>query len=77
MLAFPDEKKGERIVLVTEKSAAERKPLLAEAKARDITELAVPKTIVYLEEIPTMSSGKIDYVRLHRIISACTSSDLI
>ena len=36
----------------------------AAAKAAGTSELAVPRTVVHLADIPMLGSGKTDYVRL-------------
>jgi acyl-[acyl-carrier-protein]-phospholipid O-acyltransferase / long-chain-fatty-acid--[acyl-carrier-protein] ligase len=60
-VSLPDPKKGEQIVLVTEKPDAERSALIAYAKAQGFPELWVPRAILVLETIPVLGSGKIDY----------------
>jgi acyl-[acyl-carrier-protein]-phospholipid O-acyltransferase / long-chain-fatty-acid--[acyl-carrier-protein] ligase len=59
-IALPDERKGEQIVLVTDKSDAERAALLAYAKAQGYPELWVPKAVLVTQAIPVLGSGKID-----------------
>ena len=61
---IPDEKKGEQLVLFTTEPTAERAALLAAFKEKGLSELAVPKTIRVVEEIPLMGTGKVDYVKL-------------
>lgn len=61
---IPDEKKGEQLVLFTTEPAVERGALLAAFKAKGVSELAVPKTIRVVEELPLMGTGKVDYVKL-------------
>ena len=61
---IPDEKKGEQLVLFTTETTAERTALIADFKAKGLSELAVPKTIKIVEEIPLMGTGKVDYVKL-------------
>jgi acyl-[acyl-carrier-protein]-phospholipid O-acyltransferase / long-chain-fatty-acid--[acyl-carrier-protein] ligase len=60
-VSLPDPRKGEQIVLVTEKPDAERSALMAHAKAQGFPELWVPRAILVLETIPVLGSGKIDY----------------
>jgi acyl-[acyl-carrier-protein]-phospholipid O-acyltransferase / long-chain-fatty-acid--[acyl-carrier-protein] ligase len=59
-VALPDQRKGEQIVLVTDKSDAERAALLAYAKAQGYPELWVPKAVLVTQAIPVLGSGKID-----------------
>jgi acyl-[acyl-carrier-protein]-phospholipid O-acyltransferase/long-chain-fatty-acid--[acyl-carrier-protein] ligase len=70
VVAVADPKKGERLVLVTDKRDAESGPLLGHAQAVGIPELAVPKRIIRVPEIPVLGSGKTDYVALARIVEA-------
>lgn len=37
-------------------------------KGRGFPDLAVPRTIRFMKDIPKLGSGKIDYVRLKRMI---------
>ncbi len=60
----PDEKKGEQLILFTTQPDAQRAALLSEFKKKGLSELAVPKTIRIMEEIPLMGTGKVDYVKL-------------
>jgi acyl-[acyl-carrier-protein]-phospholipid O-acyltransferase/long-chain-fatty-acid--[acyl-carrier-protein] ligase len=62
VVAIPDPRKGEQLVLVTENADAGREPLLAFAKAQGIAELMVPRTIRIVEAIPVLGTGKVDYV---------------
>ena len=61
---IPDEKKGEQLVLFTTEPKAERSALIIDFKAKGLSELAVPKIIKIMEEIPLMGTGKVDYVKL-------------
>ncbi|MBF9233402.1 AMP-binding protein [Microvirga alba] len=60
VVALPDPRKGEQIVLVTDKPDADRDVLLAHARAEGFPELWVPKAIL-VSGIPVLGSGKIDY----------------
>jgi acyl-[acyl-carrier-protein]-phospholipid O-acyltransferase/long-chain-fatty-acid--[acyl-carrier-protein] ligase len=60
----PDAAKGETIVLFTTSPSLTRDRLSAVAKAAGTSELAVPRSIVYLADVPLLGTGKIDYVRL-------------
>jgi acyl-[acyl-carrier-protein]-phospholipid O-acyltransferase/long-chain-fatty-acid--[acyl-carrier-protein] ligase len=60
-VSLPDPRKGEQIVLVTEKPDADRESLLAHARVAGFPELWVPRAILVLPSIPVLGSGKIDY----------------
>jgi acyl-[acyl-carrier-protein]-phospholipid O-acyltransferase/long-chain-fatty-acid--[acyl-carrier-protein] ligase len=70
VISMPDGKKGERLVLVTDRSDAEVSALLAHAKSLGAGELAVPRRIVKTFEVPVLGSGKTDYVAVQRIAEA-------
>ncbi len=60
-LAFPDAHKGEQLVLLTTMKNAPRKELLHYAKEHGMHELQVPRTFLYITDIPLMGTGKVDY----------------
>jgi acyl-[acyl-carrier-protein]-phospholipid O-acyltransferase/long-chain-fatty-acid--[acyl-carrier-protein] ligase len=70
VVAVADPKKGERLILVTDKPDAETAALLAHAQKIGATELAVPKRIIRVTEVPLLGTGKTDYVALERIVQA-------
>lgn len=61
VVSLPDPRKGEQLVLVTEKPDADRKALLKEAQAQGFPELWIPRAILVTATIPVLGSGKIDY----------------
>ena len=70
VIAIPDGKKGERLILVTDQSDADVAKLLRHAKAIGASELAAPRRIVKAIEIPVLGSGKTDYVAIQRMVEA-------
>lgn len=62
-----DTRKGEQIVLVTDRQDAPRGLLLAWAQSHGVPEIAVPKKIVQVDEIPVLGTGKIDYLTVKTI----------
>jgi acyl-[acyl-carrier-protein]-phospholipid O-acyltransferase/long-chain-fatty-acid--[acyl-carrier-protein] ligase len=60
VVALPDPRKGEQIVLVTDKPDADRDALLTHAQQQGFPELWVPKAIL-VSGIPVLGSGKTDY----------------
>ncbi len=61
---MPDPKKGEQVILVTDRKDAARGLLLAWAQSHGVPEIAVPKKMVTLDEIPVLGTGKIDYLKV-------------
>jgi acyl-[acyl-carrier-protein]-phospholipid O-acyltransferase / long-chain-fatty-acid--[acyl-carrier-protein] ligase len=72
-IAVYDERKGEKIILVTDNKKAERKQLQIAAKNNHISELAIPKRVMIIDKIPLLSTGKIDYMGLSKRVE----SDLV
>jgi acyl-[acyl-carrier-protein]-phospholipid O-acyltransferase/long-chain-fatty-acid--[acyl-carrier-protein] ligase len=66
----PDPAKGESIVLFTNAPGLGRERLSAAAKSLGAPELAVPRLVVGLAEIPLLGTGKTDYVRLKALAEA-------
>jgi len=60
----PDPKRGEQIILMTEQVGAKRGDLLTWAQTHGVPEISVPKKIVYVEKIPVLGTGKLDYVSI-------------
>ncbi|HYG25392.1 MAG TPA: AMP-binding protein [Caulobacteraceae bacterium] len=67
VISMPDPKKGERLVLVTDCSEANIAPLVAHAQTVGAPELAVPRKILKVPEVPVLGTGKTDYVAIQRI----------
>jgi acyl-[acyl-carrier-protein]-phospholipid O-acyltransferase/long-chain-fatty-acid--[acyl-carrier-protein] ligase len=67
VIAMPDAKKGERLVLVTDRLDASVAPLVAHAQSVGAPELAVPRKIVRVPEVPVLGTGKTDYVAIQRM----------
>ena len=67
VVAVPDAKKGERLVLVTDNAEADVTPLAAWARDNGAPELAVPKKILKVPEVPLLGTGKTDYVAIQRM----------
>ncbi|MCU4180503.1 AMP-binding protein [Bosea sp. BH3] len=61
VVGLPDPRKGEQLVLVTEKPDADRAALQEAAKAEGFPELWVPRAILVTQAIPVLGNGKIDY----------------
>ncbi len=62
VVSIADAKKGEQLVLVTEKQDAEREAISQHFRKEGMTELAVPRKILPVEKLPMLATGKVDYV---------------
>ena len=65
--AIANERRGETIILFTEDEALKREHLLASARRDGQAEVAVARTVSYLQKLPRLGSGKIDYQTLRQI----------
>ena len=62
-----DKRKGEQIVLITDHQNPDRSLLLAWAQSHGVPEIAVPKKLLTVEEVPVLGTGKLDYVGVKRL----------
>jgi acyl-[acyl-carrier-protein]-phospholipid O-acyltransferase/long-chain-fatty-acid--[acyl-carrier-protein] ligase len=69
VVALPDPRRGERLVLVTTAAAVDRAALAAGFKARRLSELALPRTILSRDALPLLGTGKTDYITLSRQVA--------
>jgi acyl-[acyl-carrier-protein]-phospholipid O-acyltransferase/long-chain-fatty-acid--[acyl-carrier-protein] ligase len=67
-VAVADERRGERIVLVSEYPGAELSALHAAARTEGVPELWLPKKVLFLQPFPLLGSGKVDYFKLAELI---------
>ena len=70
VVALPDPKKGERLILVTDRRDAESSHLVAHAQSVGAPEISVPRKIIKVPVIPVLGTGKTDYVAVQRIVDA-------
>ncbi len=67
-IAATDDKKGEHIVLCSECTDLTRDAMLTAAREKGVPDIALPKHIVHIPEIPRLGTGKIDYQELAKRI---------
>ncbi len=67
VVAAPDPKKGEQLVMFTTLEKPDRKTIAAGLKSLGCSELMIPKNIFPVEALPVLGSGKTDYVSLNRM----------
>jgi acyl-[acyl-carrier-protein]-phospholipid O-acyltransferase/long-chain-fatty-acid--[acyl-carrier-protein] ligase len=61
-VTLPDQRKGERIVLLTTQKDADRSAMQRETKANGRSDLSVPSDIRIVDHVPLLGSGKTDYM---------------
>ena len=67
VLSLPDPRKGEQLVLVTDKPDAVKEVLQAHARKEGFPELWIPKTILIVEAVPVLGSGKVDLAATEKL----------
>ncbi len=67
VVAIPDARKGEALVLLTTEQDAAVGALLAHAREHGAAEIAVPRTMRVVEALPLLGTGKVDYVTATRV----------
>lgn len=74
VVAVADARKGERLVLITDSREAEVARLAEWARSHGAPELAVPKKIMRVAEVPVLGTGKTDYVTLQKMAELDTKA---
>jgi len=68
VVAVADSKKGEKLVLVTDRGDADVTRLAEWAREHGAPELAIPKKIMRVGELPVLGTGKTDYVAIQSLV---------
>ena len=66
VIALPDARKGEKLLLVTTQPDAQPRALLAAARERGMPEIQVPRDVMVVDKLPLLGPGKIDYPAVQR-----------
>jgi acyl-[acyl-carrier-protein]-phospholipid O-acyltransferase/long-chain-fatty-acid--[acyl-carrier-protein] ligase len=66
--ALPDPRKGERLILVTDKHGATRSDFQAYARSKHASELMSPAEVIVVDKLPLLGSGKVDYMTLQKFV---------
>src|SRR5436190_10229787 len=69
VVAVPDPRKGERLVLVTQHKDATRSQFQVFARDRGASELMMPSEVMILDKMPLLGSGKVDMVTLNKFVA--------
>jgi acyl-[acyl-carrier-protein]-phospholipid O-acyltransferase / long-chain-fatty-acid--[acyl-carrier-protein] ligase len=65
----PDPRRGERLVLVTEKKGATRAAFQAHLRAKGASDLMAPAEVTVVDKLPLLGSGKADLVSVARLVA--------
>ena len=66
--AVPDARKGERLIMVTDKHGATRADFIAYARSKHASELMFPAEILVLDKLPMLGSGKVDQLAIDKFV---------
>jgi len=66
--AIPDARKGERLIMVTDKQGVTRADFIAFARSRHASELLFPAEVIVLDKLPLLGSGKVDNISLQKFV---------
>jgi acyl-[acyl-carrier-protein]-phospholipid O-acyltransferase/long-chain-fatty-acid--[acyl-carrier-protein] ligase len=67
VVAVPDVRKGERLVLVTQKKDATRADIQAFAKTRHAADLMIPSEVWVQDKLPMLGAGKVDAMAVAKL----------
>ena len=68
VIAVPDKRKGERLVLVTDDATLCRSTITNAAKKKELAELMIPKTTILVEKVPVLGTGKTNYPEVQKLV---------
>jgi acyl-[acyl-carrier-protein]-phospholipid O-acyltransferase/long-chain-fatty-acid--[acyl-carrier-protein] ligase len=66
--AIPDPRKGERLVMVTDKHGATRSEFMTYARSKHASELMFPAEVIVLDKLPLLGSGKVDQMAVQKFV---------
>lgn len=67
VVAVADARKGEQLVLVTNDESLSRHTVKQAAKTANVTEIMIPKTVILVESIPVLGTGKTNYPEVQKV----------
>jgi acyl-[acyl-carrier-protein]-phospholipid O-acyltransferase/long-chain-fatty-acid--[acyl-carrier-protein] ligase len=70
ILNIDDPKKGESLILFTNRENADKQDILRFLNKNGYNELYLPKSIYYIADIPLLGTGKIDYISLKELLDS-------
>jgi acyl-[acyl-carrier-protein]-phospholipid O-acyltransferase/long-chain-fatty-acid--[acyl-carrier-protein] ligase len=68
IVAVPDARKGERLILATQQKNATRSEFQTFAKAKHASDLMIPAEVWVIDKLPVLGSGKVDQVSLIKLV---------
>ncbi|MCC6775966.1 MAG: acyl-[ACP]--phospholipid O-acyltransferase [Hyphomicrobiales bacterium] len=75
VVAVPDVRKGERLILLTQQKDASRAAFQSFAKARHASDLMIPSDVWVIEKLPLLGTGKVDMMAVAKLVAERTKPD--
>ena len=69
LVAAPDARKGERLVLVTDASGLDRAKISDALRKRGMSELNLPAEVIQVDAVPLLGTGKTDYPAVQKMLA--------
>jgi acyl-[acyl-carrier-protein]-phospholipid O-acyltransferase/long-chain-fatty-acid--[acyl-carrier-protein] ligase len=66
--AVADARKGERLIMVTDKHGATRAEFMAYARSKHASDLMLPAEVIVLDKMPMLGSGKVDQLVVEKFV---------
>jgi acyl-[acyl-carrier-protein]-phospholipid O-acyltransferase/long-chain-fatty-acid--[acyl-carrier-protein] ligase len=74
VVALPDPRRGEKLILVTEAHGFDRSLLLEAAHQLGLPEIGVPREVIEIDLMPLLGTGKTDYAAVTRLAEAAMAA---
>jgi acyl-[acyl-carrier-protein]-phospholipid O-acyltransferase/long-chain-fatty-acid--[acyl-carrier-protein] ligase len=74
VVAAPDARKGERLILATQKKDATRSEFMTFAKQQHAADLMIPSEVMVFDALPMLGSGKVDLITLAKLVAERTAA---
>jgi len=69
VIAIPDSRKGEKLLLVTTQKDPQVRTLLTAAREKGVIEIQVPRDVMVVDKMPMLGTGKIDYPAVQHLVA--------
>jgi len=69
VVAVPDARKGERLILATQRKDATRSEFMTFAKQQHAADLMIPSEVMIFDKLPLLGSGKADLISLAKLVA--------
>jgi acyl-[acyl-carrier-protein]-phospholipid O-acyltransferase/long-chain-fatty-acid--[acyl-carrier-protein] ligase len=68
VVAVPDPRRGERLILLAEQKGATRAEFQSFAKAKHASDLMIPSDVWVLDKLPVLGTGKVDNIAVGKLV---------